>query len=53
MKRLINQTPAPATRVLFGLLPFVLLALAYMLASDARLAENPGRQAVAGFQPDW
>ena len=49
MKRLINQTPAPATRVLFGLLPFVLLALGYMLASDARLAENPADKLLPAF----
>jgi NitT/TauT family transport system permease protein len=42
MKRLINQTPTPVTRTLFGLLPFILLVIVYLLASDARLAENPG-----------
>lgn len=41
MKRLINQRPG---RVLGGglsLLPFALLLLVYLLASNARLAENP------------
>jgi len=41
MKKLINRQPGVATRWLLGLLPFILLALVYALASDARLAENP------------
>jgi NitT/TauT family transport system permease protein len=49
MKRLINQTPAPATRMLFGLLPFILLVIVYILASDARLAENPGDKLLPSF----
>lgn len=49
MKRLINQTPAPVARVLLGLLPFVALVLLYMLASDARLAENPADKLLPSF----
>jgi len=49
MKRLINQTPAPVTRMLLGLLPFILLVIAYMLASDARLAENPADKLLPSF----
>jgi len=49
MKRLINQTPAPVTRILLGLLPLLLLVIAYMLASDARLAENPADKLLPGF----
>jgi len=49
MKRLINQTPAPLARVLLGLLPFVILVFLYMLASDARLAENPADKLLPSF----
>jgi NitT/TauT family transport system permease protein len=49
MKRLINQTPAPMLRVLLTLLPFVVLVLLYMLASDARLAENPADKLLPSF----
>ncbi|MDX1589382.1 MAG: ABC transporter permease subunit [Oleiphilaceae bacterium] len=41
MKKLINRQPGVASRWVLGLLPFLLLALTYALASDARLAENP------------
>lgn len=41
MKRFINQRPHRAVGYFLGLLPFVLLLLAYMAASAARLAENP------------
>ncbi|HBQ39624.1 MAG TPA: lipid kinase [Halieaceae bacterium] len=49
MKRLINQTPTPMLRVLLGLLPFVLLVLLYMFASEARLAENPSDKLLPSF----
>jgi len=41
MKRLINQTPNVASALVLGALPFVLVIAAYVIASDARLAENP------------
>ncbi len=41
MKRIINQTPNRPTGLALGLLPFVLVLLVYMVASAARLAENP------------
>ena len=41
MKKFINRRPANAARWALGMLPFVLLLIIYMLASDARLAENP------------
>lgn len=41
MQRIINLRPSRPIRVGLGLLPFVLLALVYLLASDARLADNP------------
>jgi len=41
MKKLINQHPSKPVRLLLGLLPFLILMLIYMSASNARLAENP------------
>lgn len=41
MPRLINRKPEKPVQWLLGLLPFVLLLLIYMGASNARLAENP------------
>ena len=41
MKRIINIHPNPVTRVALGILPFVIVLLVYLWASDARLAENP------------
>lgn len=41
MQRLINQRPGRGERWLLGALPFVLLALLYVFASQLRLAENP------------
>lgn len=41
MKRLINQAPSPALRLMLGLLPFALLVLLYLAGSEARLAANP------------
>ena len=42
MKRLINLQPERGGRLLLGLLPFALALLAYLIASAARLADNPG-----------
>ena len=41
MKKLINRQPSRAASWALGLLPFALLIVVYMLASDARLADNP------------
>ena len=41
MKRLINQVPSKSTNLFLGLLPFLLIAVVYIGASNARLAENP------------
>jgi NitT/TauT family transport system permease protein len=41
MQRLINQRPGRGERLLLGALPFALLALLYVFASQLRLAENP------------
>jgi NitT/TauT family transport system permease protein len=40
MKRFMNLKPSRATALFLGLLPFVLVVLFYIFASDARLAEN-------------
>lgn len=49
MKRLINLAPNPAARMVLGLLPFVLLLLLYLVASDARLTENPNDKLLPAF----
>lgn len=41
MTRLINRKPSTSSRVFLTLLPFVLLLLLYLVASDMRLADNP------------
>jgi NitT/TauT family transport system permease protein len=41
MKRLVNLHPTPTGRWLLAFLPFLLLAIAYLIASDLRLAANP------------
>lgn len=41
MKRLINLHPQRTTAWILALLPFVLVVLGYLVASDMRLAENP------------
>jgi len=40
MKRLINRQPSKPARWFLGLLPFLLLLVIYMAASQVRLAEN-------------
>lgn len=41
MKRFINQVPSKSANLFLGLLPFLLIAVVYMGASNARLAQNP------------
>ncbi len=41
MRRLINQRPGRAAALALGLLPFVLVALAYLSGSHMRLRDNP------------
>ncbi len=41
MKRLMNLRPSRATALLLGLLPFFIVGMFYIVASDLRLAENP------------
>ncbi len=49
MKRLINRRPGRVLAAAVGLLPFVILVLVYLLASDARLAENPNDKLLPAF----
>ena len=42
MRRLVNQVPGRGEALALGVLPFVALLLLYVLASQWRLAENPG-----------
>src|SRR5690606_10915369 len=49
MKRLINLTPTKPIKVLLGILPFALLLVIYLIASDARLAENPNDKLLPSF----
>ena len=49
MGRLINRRPGRAGQILLGALPFVLLAAAYLMASDARLAVNPNDKLLPSF----
>ena len=41
MKRLMNLKPSRSVAVMLGILPFVLVVLVYLTASEVRLAENP------------
>ncbi|WP_026958042.1 MULTISPECIES: ABC transporter permease [Aliagarivorans] len=50
MTRIINRQPAPLGRLVLATLPFILLALVYLLASDARLAENPSDKLLPSMQ---
>ena len=38
---LINRKPSRRTSVFLGLLPFIFVAILYMVASDIRLSQNP------------
>jgi NitT/TauT family transport system permease protein len=49
MRRLINQRPNKTTAVLLGMLPFVILIILYLIASDARLAANPNDKLLPAF----
>lgn len=49
MRRLINRHPERPVQVLLTLLPFLLVLLAYWIASEARLAENPNDKLLPGL----
>jgi NitT/TauT family transport system permease protein len=50
MSRIINRQPGRFGRLALGLLPFILLLLVYLVASDARLAENASDKLLPSFQ---
>ncbi|HBO92419.1 MAG TPA: lipid kinase, partial [Gammaproteobacteria bacterium] len=49
MKKLINQHPTKPFRWLLGVIPFLILLLFYVGASNARLAENPNDKLLPAF----
>lgn len=49
MKKLVNLKASPRLTVLLGLLPFVLLLVLYIVASDARLAVNSSDKLLPAF----
>ncbi len=49
MKRLINLTPSKPLKLLLAILPFALILVIYLIASDARLAENANDKLLPSF----
>ena len=49
MKRVINIKPKFVTKVVLGMLPFLLTLLVYLWASDVRLTENPNDKLMPSF----
>jgi len=49
MKKLINLQAQSPWRLLLGLLPFVVILIIYVMASDARLLENPNDKLFPSF----
>lgn len=49
MKRLINIKPSKISQFALAITPFILLLMAYILASDARLTENPNDKLLPSF----
>ena len=49
MRRLMNLQPTRVSLSVLGILPFALLALLYLVASDLRLADNPNDKLLPGL----
>ena len=49
MTKLINRQPSRISKLMLGLLPFIILLFVYMTASDARLAVNPSDKLLPAF----
>lgn len=49
MKRLINIHPNKVSSWALAMIPFIAVIIAYMIASDIRLAENPNDKLLPGF----
>lgn len=50
MTKLINKEPSRYGRLMLGMLPFVLVLMLYITASDARLAENAADKLLPSFE---
>lgn len=50
MTRLINRKPDRASRLLLGLLPFIIIVALYLITSQARLAINPHDKLLPSFE---
>jgi NitT/TauT family transport system permease protein len=48
MRRLMNLRPNRGNGLLLGILPFVALLIAYLIASDMRMADNPNDKLLPG-----
>lgn len=53
MAKVINYQPPRAGRLLLGMLPFVILLVLYLFASDARLAANPADKLLPSMASFW
>jgi NitT/TauT family transport system permease protein len=49
MRRLINQHPDRGSTLILGVLPFIVILIVYLVASNARLAENPNDKLMPSF----
>lgn len=49
MRRIINQRPTRSSAAILAALPFVLVLLAYLIGSAARLADNPEDKLLPSF----
>lgn len=49
MRRLINQQPGRFSALCLGALPFLLIVVVYLVASDMRLADNPNDKLLPSF----
>ncbi|CAG9296429.1 ABC transporter permease [Celerinatantimonas diazotrophica] len=50
MTRLINRKPDRASRLLLGLLPFIIIVALYLITSQSRLAINPHDKLLPSFE---
>ncbi len=50
MKRLINQQPGKVLGAWLGVLPFIIVVVIYLVASDMRLADNPDDKLLPSLQ---
>jgi len=53
MKRLINQIPSKPTNILLMCLPFLLILIVYVNASNTRLADNPNDKLLPSIEKSF